>query len=549
MKPARSRRLLPRLALLGILAWSARADTTIAVGDLRQLFLDDLFFASSRGVALVVHPPQKTGAPVLTAEEPRYTGISGYATVLYVDGLYQMWYAAATAIGGELAKNAPDAPDADYPVRLVACYARSRDGVHWKKPRLGLAHDFPHGEPNVVIGNGAGGYPEDGAAGPVTLNPHPGPDDRFLMPVITQVRSESRLQLNLLASGDGIHWHTAARNIVTHRPGEDQLDTNNVIFWDDRIGKWVAYVRRNLYFPWGRSRATARAESADVTHFPLVEDLPVVFAWDDRDPALPGGTGDNRVRLVDYYTNVTAKYPWADRAYFQFPSAFFHYTAGYEPEFPAHAPKNHGPIDIRFAASRDGITWERYDRRAFVSLGLHGAWDGKTLYMVHGILPGATEGEIYLYYRGSDALHGWTRSRADVEQVTAAGLAPASSLSGIARLVLRRDGFVSARGDYEGGEFTSPPLEFSGDELVLNIDTSAGGEARVELLDAAGAPLPGFTLAEADRIHTANNINRRVSWRGRSSVGTLAGRPVRLHVLLRDADLYAFQFRTTTHAR
>jgi len=515
------------------------------IGPRRQLFLDGKFFATARGMALTVHPPQKTGAPVLVADEPRFTAIGGFASVLFVDGVYHLWYLASTAIGGELGQNAPADENADFPTRRVLCYARARDGIHWEKPHFNFARAFPHGEPNVILGNGAGGYPDDAPAGPVELNPRGGPDERFLMIAGSQVRAESRLQIDILASPDGLRWRRRYDNVMTHRPGPDQLDTANVIFWDDRIDKWVAYVRRNLFFPWGRSRAIARAESADLAHFPLVEDCPVVFAWDERDPSIPGATDDTRLRLVDFYTSNAVKYPWADNAYFILPSAFFHYTDGYEPEFPTHAPKNHGPIDIRFAASRDGITWERYDRRAWVSLGARDDWDGKTLYAARGLVPGANERELYLYYRGSDALHGWTRSLADVKQVVAAGLG-SRNLNGIGRLVLRRDGFVSARAAYEGGEFTTPPLRFAGDELVLNVDTSAGGEARVELLDKNGAPLPGFTLADADRIHTANDIHRRVAWRGRPSVASLAGRPVRLHAVLRDADLYAFQFRSAS---
>ena len=42
---------------------------------------------------------------------------------------------------------------------------------------------------------------------------------------------------------------------------------------------------------------------------------------------------------------------------------------------------------------------------------------------------------------------------------------------------------------YAGGEFTTPPLLFSGAQLVLNVDTSAAGSVLVGILDAAGAPL------------------------------------------------------------
>jgi len=44
-------------------------------------------------------------------------------------------------------------------------------------------------------------------------------------------------------------------------------------------------------------------------------------------------------------------------------------------------------------------------------------------------------------------------------------------------------------------------------------------------------------------MHSANEISRPVTWKGASSLEKLAGKTVRLHVLLRNADVYAFQFR------
>ena len=53
---------------------------------------------------------------------------------------------------------------------------------------------------------------------------------------------------------------------------------------------------------------------------------------------------------------------------------------------------------------------------------------------------------------------------------------------------------TAGAGLYTGGEFTTPPLRFEGAELVLNVDTAAGGEVRVEVRDVEGAPIAGFQL-------------------------------------------------------
>jgi hypothetical protein len=107
---------------------------------------------------------------------------------------------------------------------------------------------------------------------------------------------------------------------------------------------------------------------------------------------------------------------------------------------------------------------------------------------------------------------------------------------------MRLDGFVSADFDYAGGTLITPPLRFEGSRLELNLDTGAGGVARVEILDEGGAPISGFTLKEADQLNT-NDTRTVVTWRNSSDVSALAGKAVRLHLRMRSAKLYAFQFR------
>ena len=161
---------------------------------------------------------------------------------------------------------------------------------------------------------------------------------------------------------------------------------------------------------------------------------------------------------------------------------------------------------------------------------------------------------------GTNEVHGWNRDDRNIRLLTRANLAPRPERRFISRLVLRRDGFVSVRAPQSGGEFTTPVLRFRGSRLALNIDTSAAGEAQVEIQDAAGKPIPGYTLRDCDLIHTANETDRVVKWNGGSALRDLAGKEVRLRFLLSGADLYAFQFldnpgakqtgmRTASHAR
>ena len=78
--------------------------------------------------------------------------------------------------------------------------------------------------------------------------------------------------------------------------------------------------------------------------------------------------------------------------------------------------------------------------------------------------------------------------------------------------------------------------------LELNFATSAAGGLRIELQEIDGTPIPGFTLAESVEL-IGNEISRDAIWSSGADLGEHAGRPVRLRIAMRDADLHAFRFR------
>jgi len=353
--------------------------------------------------------------------------------------------------------------------------------------------------------------------------------------------------LQVYSSPDGIRWQHTYTNVLTFQTNTRpfHLDSQNVIFWDERIRKYTAYFRKNMPRTPGkaalRTRTVARAESSTLAHFGTVEESPVVF-WADPEYAasfhLP-----NRDQLsrVDAYTSGTILYPWAEDAYLMFPAEYFHYDSDLA-EFHDEVPINAGTLDTRFATSRDGIKWRRYDHRPFVALGLKGEFDSARIYMGYGMVPSVDGRELYMYYLGTSEPHGWNRDDRNNRLLTAAGLTPVTPARAISRVVIRRDGFVSVHAPYTGGEFTTPLLRFVGEQLLLNVDTSSSGELRVEILDEQGKPIPNYSLNDCDLVHTANEISRVVKWKGATSVKDLAGEPIRLRFVLRDVDLYAFQF-------
>jgi hypothetical protein len=66
----------------------------------------------------------------------------------------------------------------------------------------------------------------------------------------------------------------------------------------------------------------------------------------------------------------------------------------------------------------------------------------------------------------------------------------------------------------------------------------------VEIRGADGDPVAGYTLSECPEIY-GDEIERLVTWSGGSDLSKLAGRPIRLRFVLRDADLFAFGFRSS----
>ncbi len=417
------------------------------------------------------------------------------------------------------------------------CLATSKDGIAWTKPELGVIEYEGSRKNNIVVGHGAAGFKigQDGVM--VFIDPLAPSEERYRMACRFGASKDA---VNVLSSGDGIHWRQTSAAIITARPEVKghHLDSQNVVFYDEQLKKYVCYVRRNLKSGPSQGRSIARGESAKLDGFGDVQDMPVILSPDEADR--PG-----EITLIDYYSSAAIKYPWADSAYYMFPQAYFHYT-GQLAEFKGgKPPTNAGALDTQFAASTDGLKWERFNRTPFIDLGMKGQFDCYSARILYGIVPSVDGNEMYMYYRASDWLHGWDRNEQNKEILTKVGLAATQNLTPISRVVLRRDGFVSVRAGVAGGEFVTPPLQFKGTQLVINADTSAIGNVQVEVQDAEGAAIEGFRLADCDVIHTCNEVSRPVRWNRASDLSRLDGKTVRLRFVLRSADLYAFQFGGT----
>jgi hypothetical protein len=296
------------------------------------------------------------------------------------------------------------------------------------------------------------------------------------------------------------------------------FDSQNLAFWSDAEQCYVAYFR-----VYDGLRKVARSTSKDFLTW-----TPAVLMEQVTDD----GTGPRPAPVEHIYTSQTTPYFRAPHLYLALPSRFMDgkdaLSQARKEELgvgKSYMPAGAGFNDMPLMSTRAGSA--RFDRtfmEAWIRPGPDPwAWTSRANYPACGIVPTPpdkpTELSIYVdRHAGHPTSH-------------------------VSRFTLRLDGFVSVNAPYAGGELVTKPVVFAGGQLAINVSTSAVGGVRVELLDAEGGkPVPGFGLADCPEI-VGDDVDRVVTWTGKGELSKLAGKPVRLRFVMKDADLYAIQFR------
>ncbi len=452
--------------LATLAAQVATAAEPLDIGSRLELFVDAFLVDRLGGEAdFYVHEPRPEGV-VLTTDQPWEGNTCAYYTIFKDGDLYRMYY-RGSHFDEKTRKSA-------HPE--VTCYAESKDGIHWMRPKLGI-HAWNGSKDNNIILTGPGAHCF------VAFR-----DDRPDCPAearykgISRGRNENGRGLFVYQSSDGIHW-----KLIVDRPviTEGAFDSQNLAFWDPVTGKYVDYHRVFV----NRVRAIMTCISDDYINWSKGQLL--------KYPGKPD---------VHLYTNAIQPYYRAPHIRIGFPTRFIPDTQAVEPIF---------------MASRDGVTFNRFDKPIIPRTAPQDRDGNRSNYMAHGLVPlPGNDRELAVY--GTEAYYEGPDSR-------------------LRRFMYRIDGFVSSRAGAAGGELLTKPLVFSGDRLVINAATQEGGKLLVELQDADGKPLPGFAAQDCQAFQ-GDQIAHTVSWKGSGDLTTLAGKPIRVRFVLNNADLYSIQF-------
>ena len=373
--------------------------------------------------------------------------------------------------------------------------AISEDGIRWTRPVVGRFVAAGMKENNVVMAHHAVCH---NMAPFYDRNPACRPEERFK--AIGGTKSGGGLFA--LASPDGLHWRFLSRRPVFTKGA---FDSQNVAFWSKSEGCYVCYFRVSRE----GKRWIARTTSKDFLH------------WEDPvDLTLDGKPREH------LYTNQLAPYPRAPHIYVGLPTRFFPgrqviddreaARIGTSTDFGSFA---RDCTDIVLISTRGGAELKRTFREAFIRPGRDPRnWTSRANYAARGILE-TTSNDLSFYvihHYGYASIH-------------------------LRRYTLRPDGFASVSAPLSGGEVITRPFVFEGSRLLLNYSTSAAGGIRVEIQEPNGRPIDGYTLDQCREI-VGDRVDAPVRWRETGSVARLAGRPVRLRFVLRDADLFALKF-------
>ena len=404
-----------------LLTTELAAEVPIHIGSRLELFVDDFLIDELKGDAhQEVHQP-KPREVVLVTGEPWEGNTCAYYTVFRDGDVYRMYYRGSHF---DVKTGKAKHPE-------VTCYAESRDGIHFTKPKLGIVEWDGSKENNIIL-EGLGthcfvAFRDE--------NPNCKPEARYKG--ISRGRPVGKKGLYVFHSADAIHWSlTKNEPVIT----DGYFDSQNLAFWDPNEKQYVDYHRS---FTKG-VRSIMTCNSPDFVNW----SKPLLLNY-------PAGTPNEHL-----YTNAIRPYERAP-----------HIRLG----FPTRYRPSDSQVEPIFMSSRDGIHFKRWNKTVIPTDAPKERDGNRSNYMANALVSlKGNDRELAVY--GSEAYYEGPNSR-------------------LRRFTYRVDGFVSVQAGTKGGELITQPFTFQGEQLVLNFAAKKSGSIKVELQDADGRPIPGYELS------------------------------------------------------
>lgn len=490
----------------------AFAAEPIEIGTRRELFVDRfLIERMSGGARLQLHRPRETN-DVFVHDTPWEGNRTLYYTLFRDGDIYRMYYR-----GSQI-----DLKDGSYSIPYnVTCYAESKDGIRWRRPNLGLVEFRGSRKNNILLaGEMCHAFAPFKDANPDCPAKH---RYKAIVPIYKPVRG-----LHVYSSPDGIHWSPmTTKPVIT----KGYFDSQNLAFWDTERRRYVGYHRAlrggpGMLKPPSHEAATKDVMTATSTDFLHWSD-PQWLAYSPERWRKFSSKKTPFSPYVQFYTNQIQQYDRARHLYLGFPTRYVAGRGKIEGlnKRLSRSVEYFGAdyTDGGFMTSRDGRRFRLWDE-AFIRPGPQHKrrWVYGDNFQALGILEtrSALQGapnELSIYVNESF----WRKCR-------------------LRRYTLRLDGFVSVQASLSGGEVVTKPFRMSGSKLILNVATSAAGCVQVEVQSASGQPLAGLALDDCREIF-GGDVQRAVQWKD-GDLRPLSGQAIRLRFVLKDADLYSFQF-------
>ena len=423
------------------------------------------------------------------------------------EGVYRMYYLGWSMISGDGKEHTTKG--------IRVCYAESADGIAWTKPSLGICTFNGSTDNNIIMG----------APSKLALQAQDRVRnfDNFMVfrdenPACTDERRYKAVGsfgdgLWCFFSGDGIHFTDGYKLAI-----EGFFDSLNVVFWDALANKYRGFIRgfHPSEIPGENNVRDIRyVESEDFIHWTPATQL----RYND----------DEEIPL---YTNCLSQYFRAPQLFVSFPSRYierkswngsFEELCGKEKRLARmklHPRYGLAITDCIFMTTRDGVNFQRYSD-AFMRPEIENGrnWVYGDCYPARGFavtkspFQGAPD-ELSMYVFTNH----WMGIPSTLDRYT-----------------IRMDGFASLHAGAKEKTALTKYFTFAGSELFINFATSAMGYIHITLCDNEGNECRSCELF-------GNSLDRRVHFE-RGELATLAGKPVRMSLRMRDADLYSLQFR------